>query len=181
MPAVSTDLLTYRSQLLPAEQQSSPTAPWHCDLKPELCFHPWRCSRPAWMGPWAAWAGINVEVGGPVCGGGLALHDPWGPFHPKPSYGSLIPISHPCSPRSPAFSCRQHGAAASLWLAGTKQRAPFSSRHSPHLWTQRLICSLTIVVNAGLRFVFCCALEGAETGRGAQPCVVYGNQSFQNW
>ena len=24
--------------------------------------HPWRCSRPVWMGPWAAWAGIR-------CGG----------------------------------------------------------------------------------------------------------------
>ena len=21
--------------------------------------HPWRCSRPGWMGPWAAWAGIK--------------------------------------------------------------------------------------------------------------------------
>ena len=25
-------------------------------------IHPWRCSRPGWMGPWAAWAGIK-------CGG----------------------------------------------------------------------------------------------------------------
>ena len=25
-------------------------------------LHPWRCSRPGWMGPWAAWAGIT-------CGG----------------------------------------------------------------------------------------------------------------
>ena len=24
--------------------------------------HPWRCSRPGWMGPWAAWSGIK-------CGG----------------------------------------------------------------------------------------------------------------
>ena len=24
--------------------------------------HPWRCSRPGWMGPWAAWAGMK-------CGG----------------------------------------------------------------------------------------------------------------
>ena len=22
-------------------------------------LHPWRCSRPGWMGPWAAWAGIK--------------------------------------------------------------------------------------------------------------------------
>ena len=22
-------------------------------------IHPWRCSRPGWMGPWAAWAGIT--------------------------------------------------------------------------------------------------------------------------
>jgi len=23
--------------------------------------HPWRCSRPGWMGPWAAWSGIKCE------------------------------------------------------------------------------------------------------------------------
>jgi len=22
-------------------------------------LHPWRCSRPGWMGPWAAWSGIK--------------------------------------------------------------------------------------------------------------------------
>jgi len=26
-----------------------------------------------------------VEVGGPACGGGLELHDPWGPFKPNHS------------------------------------------------------------------------------------------------
>ena len=42
------------------------------------CGHlcPWRCSRPGWMGPWAAGLVFNVEVGGPVCGGGLELGDP---------------------------------------------------------------------------------------------------------
>ena len=33
-------------------------------------------SRPGWMGSWAAWAVLNVEVGGPACSGGLELHDP---------------------------------------------------------------------------------------------------------
>ena len=28
---------------------------------------------------------LNVEVGGPACGGGLELHDPWGPFQPNHS------------------------------------------------------------------------------------------------
>ena len=27
----------------------------------------------------------NVQVGGPACGGGLELHDPWGPFQPNHS------------------------------------------------------------------------------------------------
>ena len=30
--------------------------PWHC-CPEKLCVpHPWRCSRPGWMGPWATWA-----------------------------------------------------------------------------------------------------------------------------
>ena len=28
---------------------------------------------------------LSVEVGGPVCGGGLELRDPWGPFKPNHS------------------------------------------------------------------------------------------------
>jgi len=35
------------------------------DQLPRGCgcpIHPWRCGRPGWMGPWAAWAGI--ECGG---------------------------------------------------------------------------------------------------------------------
>jgi len=27
---------------------------------------------------------LNVEVGGPACGRGLELDDPWGPFQPNP-------------------------------------------------------------------------------------------------
>ena len=30
-----------------------------------------------------------MEVGGPVCGGGLELHDSWGPFQPKPFCDSV--------------------------------------------------------------------------------------------
>ena len=26
---------------------------------------------------------LDVEVGGPACGGGLELRDPWGPFQPN--------------------------------------------------------------------------------------------------
>mgnify|MGYP001854840137 CR=1 FL=1 len=32
---------------------------------------------------------LNVEVGGPAYGRGLELHDPWGPFQPKPLYDSM--------------------------------------------------------------------------------------------
>ena len=28
---------------------------------------------------------LDVEVGGPACGEGLELHDPWGPFQPNHS------------------------------------------------------------------------------------------------
>jgi len=42
--------------------------------------HPWRRSRPGWMGPWAAWAG-----GGQPCPRqGLGKRGLWGPFQPKP-------------------------------------------------------------------------------------------------
>jgi len=52
--------------------------------------HPWSCSRPGWMGLWAAWAGIKCgRVIGPVCGGGrgrgvwsfMILEDPSNPGH----------------------------------------------------------------------------------------------------
>jgi len=52
--------------------------------------HPWRCSRPGWMGPWAAWAGMKCGGWWPDCGRGLELHDPWGPFQPGPFYDSII-------------------------------------------------------------------------------------------
>jgi len=31
------------------------------------------------------------EVGGPACGSGLELDDPWSPFQPKPFYDTMIP------------------------------------------------------------------------------------------
>ena len=43
-------------------------------------------------GPWAAWAGITC---GGWCSclweGGLELHDPWGPFQPRPFCDSMNP------------------------------------------------------------------------------------------
>ena len=30
---------------------------------------------------------VDLEVGGPACGKGLELDDPWGPFQPQPLYG----------------------------------------------------------------------------------------------
>ena len=53
--------------------------------------HPWRCSRPGWMGPWAAWSGIKCGGWWPcLWQGGVELHDPWGPFQSKPFYDSMI-------------------------------------------------------------------------------------------
>jgi len=50
---------------------------------------PWRCSRPGWMGPWATW---SRKWGGwwPCLAGGLEIHDPWGPFQPRPFCDSVI-------------------------------------------------------------------------------------------
>jgi len=36
-------------------------------------------------GPWAAWAGMNSGGWWPCLGGGLELHEPWGPFQPNHS------------------------------------------------------------------------------------------------
>ena len=42
--------------------------------------HPWRCSRPGWMGPWAAWSGIVygswnlVILGAPSNPGHSVIH-----------------------------------------------------------------------------------------------------------
>jgi len=49
---------------------------------------PWRCSRPGWMGPWATW---SSKWGGwwPCLAGGVEIHDPWGPFQPRPFCDSV--------------------------------------------------------------------------------------------
>jgi len=52
--------------------------------------HPWRCSRPGWIWPWAAWSSIRYGGWQPALAAGLEIHDPWGPFQPKPFYGSMI-------------------------------------------------------------------------------------------
>jgi len=51
--------------------------------------HPWRCSRPGGMGPWAGWSGIKCGGWWPSLQqeqGELEFDDPWGPFQPKPFY-----------------------------------------------------------------------------------------------
>ena len=55
-----------------------------CNSCPERLWmlHPWRCSRPGWTEPW------DLEVGGPACGRGLELADPWCLFQPKPFYSN---------------------------------------------------------------------------------------------
>jgi len=35
---------------------------WHCCPERLWVLHPWRCSRPGWMGPWAGWS--NIRYGG---------------------------------------------------------------------------------------------------------------------
>jgi len=50
--------------------------------------HPWRCSRPGWMGPWAAWSSIRGWW--PCMQQGVGASWSLGPFQPKPSYDSMI-------------------------------------------------------------------------------------------
>jgi len=65
---------------------------------------PWRCSRPGWMGPWAAWSGIRYG-GWRLClqRGVLELDDHWGPFQPKLFYGFMIRKNSLIGPHSLAF------------------------------------------------------------------------------
>ena len=42
---------------------------------------------------WGPGQVLNMEVGGPACGGGLELHDPSGPFQPKLLYDSMIRVN----------------------------------------------------------------------------------------
>ena len=53
--------------------------------------HPWRGSGPGWMGTWAAWAAMKRGCWW-LClqWEGLELHDPWGPFQPRPFCDSVI-------------------------------------------------------------------------------------------
>jgi len=56
---------------------------------------PWRCSRPGWMGPWATW---SSKWGGwwPCLAGGLEIHDPSGPFQPRPFCDSVKTLHKLC-------------------------------------------------------------------------------------
>jgi len=48
--------------------------------------HPWRCPRPDWMGPWAAWAG----GGQPAHGRGLGFGGLECPFQPNPNHSMTL-------------------------------------------------------------------------------------------
>ena len=57
--------------------------------------HPWRCSRPGWMGPWVTWSSIKCGGWWPcLWRGGLEIYDPWGPSQPGPFYGSVTISLH---------------------------------------------------------------------------------------
>jgi len=48
--------------------------------------HPWRCLRPGWMGPWAAWSSITYGSWRPCLqqqGWSCRDVDPLGPFNPS--------------------------------------------------------------------------------------------------
>ena len=49
---------------------------------------PWRCSRPGWMRPWATWSS-KWGSWWPCLAVGLEIHDPWGPFQPRPFCDSV--------------------------------------------------------------------------------------------
>ena len=65
--------------------------PWSLSCPERLWMpHPWRCSRPGWTGPGAAWFSITCGDWWPCMQHGLELHDPRGPFQPKSFHDSMI-------------------------------------------------------------------------------------------
>jgi len=56
----------YNGELIPPTQQISmqilQAYPVYTGCPEKLwIFHPWKCSRPGWMGPWEAWSSIKSE------------------------------------------------------------------------------------------------------------------------
>ena len=49
---------------------------WHRLPREVVDTHPWRCSRPGWMGPWAAWSSIKCGGWWPCLQQGLVICDP---------------------------------------------------------------------------------------------------------
>ena len=79
---------------------------------------PWRCSRPDWMGPWATW---SSKWGGwwPCLAGGLEIHDPWGPFQPRPF----------CDPTSTALTFNS--------MYTTSSSSLYYQLHLPSHWSSK--------------------------------------------
>ena len=58
-----------------------------------LWTDPWGCSRPGWMGPWAARSSIKCGGWWPCLQQGeLEIHDPWAPFQPGPFCDLLLKV-----------------------------------------------------------------------------------------
>jgi len=70
----------YNGELIPPTQQISKQIlqayPVYTGCPEKLwIFHPWKCSRPGWMGPWATWSS-KWEGWWPCLAGELEIHDP---------------------------------------------------------------------------------------------------------
>jgi len=65
---------------------------WKTSIIPPLesrMLHPWRCSRPDWMEPYATWRYQIWRLVALPAAGRWELSDPWGPFQPKPYCDSM--------------------------------------------------------------------------------------------
>ena len=70
-------------------------------------IHPWRCSRPGWMRPWAVWAVSDMDVGGDGGGWSFTL------------LGVTSNPTHPVSPRRGLSTARHTSVCASTAKART--------------------------------------------------------------
>ena len=89
-------------------------------------IHPWRCSRPGWMGPWAAWAGMKCGGWWPCLWWGVGASWSLGCLPTQPFCGSMTVIL--------GMSCQDHevlsilGPTYQIWYDTEKYHTPYSSK-----------------------------------------------------
>ena len=124
-------------------------------------LHPWRCSRPGWMGPWAAWSSIK-------CGGWwpclwqrgwsfMILEVPSNPSHSMIlSTGGSMPICHPVLvPICLDGTAHQAKAWPYLWWMKDWRRSDLYVTSSAHnsffmVWRQHTGYTHTLMILANI-------------------------------